>query len=274
MSHCESVDSSILDTTVESWERHFVVNARVVWLLVKAFAERLRAETTTEARGRIVALTSEHATHNLPCGASKGALDRVVVAAAVELASRDIRANVINPGPIDTGWMTPQIREALLAQTPAGWLGTPADPADLVRFNRKTHRPSLDSPVTGALRLGPAARAVGRAEMCTLLPSAIMIWPVLSWQIQNRARTAHRSSHPPIGQHQNIRSCCSPSVPNADLAWLIVRCGAVQSGVRDPVILDASYVTCAGGARLRFGLPPLLCSIGAPSDTEDAQVAA
>lgn len=106
MSHCESVDSSILDTTVESWERHFVVNARVVWLLVKAFAERLRAETTTEARGRIVALTSEHARHNLPCGASKGALDRVVVAAAVELASRDIRANVINPGPIDTGWMT------------------------------------------------------------------------------------------------------------------------------------------------------------------------
>jgi 3-oxoacyl-[acyl-carrier protein] reductase len=57
-----------------------------------------------------------------------------VVAAAVELAGRGIRANVINPDPIDTGWMTPEIREACLNQTPAGRLGTPADTADLVRF--------------------------------------------------------------------------------------------------------------------------------------------
>jgi 3-oxoacyl-[acyl-carrier protein] reductase len=45
MSHCESVDSSILDTTVDSWERHFAVNARATWLLVKAFAERVGAST-------------------------------------------------------------------------------------------------------------------------------------------------------------------------------------------------------------------------------------
>lgn len=134
MSHCESVNSSVLDTTVESWDRHFAVNARAAWLLIKAFAERLAAEATTEVRGRIVALTSDHSVHNLPYGASKGALDRVVVAAAGELASRGIRANVINPGPIDTGWMTPEIREAAVAQTPAGRLGTPADTADLVRF--------------------------------------------------------------------------------------------------------------------------------------------
>jgi 3-oxoacyl-[acyl-carrier protein] reductase len=134
MSHCESVDSSILDTTVESWDRHFQVNARASWLLIKAFAGHLPAEATTEVTGRIVALTSDHAVHNLPYGASKGALDRVVVAAAVELAGRGIRANVINPGPVDTGWMTPEIRQAGTAQTPAGRLGTPADTADLVRF--------------------------------------------------------------------------------------------------------------------------------------------
>ncbi len=134
MSHCESVDSSILDTTVDSWDRHFAVNARAAWLLIKAFAEHLPAEVTTEVRGRIVALTSDHAAHNLPYGASKGALDRVVAAAAVELADRGIRANVVNPGPIDTGWMTPEIKQMCLAQTPAGRLGTPADTADLVRF--------------------------------------------------------------------------------------------------------------------------------------------
>ena len=125
MSHCESVDSSILDTTVESWDRHFAVNARAVWLLIKAFAQHLPAGQATAATGRIVALTSDHAVRNLPYGASKGALDRIVVAAAVELAGRGIRANVINPGPIDTGWMTPEILEADVTKTPAGRLGTP-----------------------------------------------------------------------------------------------------------------------------------------------------
>ena len=52
MSHCESVDSSVLDTTVESWDRHFAVNARAVWLLIKAFAEHHPADATTQARGR------------------------------------------------------------------------------------------------------------------------------------------------------------------------------------------------------------------------------
>jgi 3-oxoacyl-[acyl-carrier protein] reductase len=134
MSHCESVNSTVLDTTIESWERHFAVNARAAWLLIRAFAEHLPVVPATAVAGRIVALTSDHSAHNLPYGASKGALDRIVVAAAVELAGRGIRANVINPGPIDTGWMSPQIRQAGIAQTPAGRLGTPADTADLVRF--------------------------------------------------------------------------------------------------------------------------------------------
>jgi len=134
MSHAESVDSAILDTTVASWDRHFAVNARAAWLLVKAFAETLPEEPTTEVTGRVVALTSDHTAHNLPYGASKGALDRTVLAAAVELGHRGLRANVINPGPIDTGWMDDQIRTWAIAQTPAGRLGTPEDTANLVRF--------------------------------------------------------------------------------------------------------------------------------------------
>jgi 3-oxoacyl-[acyl-carrier protein] reductase len=134
MAHCESVDSTILGTTLESWDRHFAVNARASWLLIKAFAERLTDTPTTDVTGRIVALTSDHTAHNLPYGASKGALDRLVVAAAVELGPRGVRANVINPGPVDTGWMTPEIREWGTAQTPAGRLGTPQDTAGLVRF--------------------------------------------------------------------------------------------------------------------------------------------
>lgn len=118
MSHCESVNSSILDTTIDSWERHFAVNARASWLLIKAFADLIPDQQTTETTGRIIALTSDHTVHNLPYGASKGALDRLVVAAAVELGGWGLRANVINPGPIDTGWMTPDIRESGYATNP------------------------------------------------------------------------------------------------------------------------------------------------------------
>jgi 3-oxoacyl-[acyl-carrier protein] reductase len=44
----------------------------------------------------------------------------------------------VNPGPIDTGWMTDGVREALLAHTPACRLGTPADTAALVSFLRSS----------------------------------------------------------------------------------------------------------------------------------------
>lgn len=133
LSHCESVDSHTLDTTVESWDRHFAVNARAAWLLIKALAAYL-PEASTDAVLRVVALTSDHYAFNLPYGASKGALDRTVQAAGIELGRRGLRANVLNPGPVDTGWMDEKIRADALAATPPGRLGTPSDIADLVRF--------------------------------------------------------------------------------------------------------------------------------------------
>jgi len=136
MSHCESVDSSILTTSVDDWDRHFAVNARATWLLIKAFANQLPKHPAPggEVRGRIVALTSDHTVHNTPYGASKGAMDRTVIAAARELADLGVRANVINPGPIDTGWMSEEIRAMGVADTPAGRLGSAEDTARLVRF--------------------------------------------------------------------------------------------------------------------------------------------
>jgi len=129
LSHAESVDSGVLDTTIESFDRHFAVNTRASWQLIAAFARQ-----ATDDGGAIVALTSDHTAFNLPYGASKGALDRIVIAAARELGPQGISANVLNPGPVDTGWMTPEIREELTAQQPTGRLGTPADVAGTVAF--------------------------------------------------------------------------------------------------------------------------------------------
>jgi 3-oxoacyl-[acyl-carrier protein] reductase len=129
--HCESVDSGLLDTTVESFDRHFAVNARATWLLVREHARRFRDPAGT---GRVIALTSDHTVGNLPYGASKGALDRITLAAARELAHLRISANAVNPGPADTGWMDDDVRAACLSRTPLGRLGTPEDTADLVEF--------------------------------------------------------------------------------------------------------------------------------------------
>ncbi|MDA1361129.1 SDR family oxidoreductase [Glycomyces luteolus] len=129
--HCESVDSGLMDTTVESFDRHFAVNARATWLLIREFGQRFRGP---HGSGRIVSLTSDHTAGNLPYGASKGAMDRIVLAAASELAERGVTANAINPGPTDTGWMTEEQKADFTRYTPLGRLGMPQDCANLVTF--------------------------------------------------------------------------------------------------------------------------------------------
>jgi 3-oxoacyl-[acyl-carrier protein] reductase len=127
-SHAESRDSGILDTTVDSFDRHMVVNARANWQLFAAFARQ------AQGGGAIVALTSDSIAWNMPYGASKGALDRIVLAAARELGHLGIRVNAVNPGPIDTGWMNDDIRAGVARRQPTGRLGTPEDVAKLIAF--------------------------------------------------------------------------------------------------------------------------------------------
>lgn len=128
LSHAHDVESGILDTSAESFDRHVAVNARASLLLIAAFARQ-----ATDG-GAIVAFTSDHTTGNLPYGASKGALDRIVISAARELGPLGISANVVNPGPIDTGWMDNGTRASLTAAHPLGRLGEPRDIAAVVSF--------------------------------------------------------------------------------------------------------------------------------------------
>ncbi|MFD0801329.1 SDR family oxidoreductase, partial [Streptomonospora algeriensis] len=122
LAHCESVDSGLLDTTLDSFDRHFAVNTRAAWLLIRHYALQFPGP---HGSGRIIALTSDHTAHNLPYGASKGALDRITLAAAAELGAQGISANALNPGPLDTGWMSPELAEHLRTATPLGRIGTP-----------------------------------------------------------------------------------------------------------------------------------------------------
>jgi 3-oxoacyl-[acyl-carrier protein] reductase len=129
--HAESVDSGLFETTPAALDRHYAVNVRATWALVREFGLRF---DSTPGRGRIVAMTSDHTVGNLPYGATKGALDRIVIAAARELAHLGVTANVINPGATDTGWMSGELIRSVTAATPLGRVGQPADAANLVGF--------------------------------------------------------------------------------------------------------------------------------------------
>lgn len=129
LSHAHDENSGVLDTTAESFDAHVAINARASLLLIAAFARQIPA-----GGGAVVALTSDHTTGNLPYGASKGALDRLVISAARELGPLGISANVLNPGPIDTGWMADGFAAELVPAHPLGRIGTPRDIAAFVSF--------------------------------------------------------------------------------------------------------------------------------------------
>ena len=116
---------------MDSFDQHFAVNTRATWLLIREFGRRFKGAS---GEGRIIAITSDHVVGNLPYGASKGAMDRIVLAAAHDFRDQGITANVINPGPTDTGWMTQDQIEEFTRQTPGGRPGLPRDCANLVSF--------------------------------------------------------------------------------------------------------------------------------------------
>jgi 3-oxoacyl-[acyl-carrier protein] reductase len=69
--------------------------------------------------------------------ASKAGVVGFTKAVARELASRNITANVVAPGYIETDMtavLNDQVREGLMAQIPLGRLGKPEDVAGVVRF--------------------------------------------------------------------------------------------------------------------------------------------
>jgi 3-oxoacyl-[acyl-carrier protein] reductase len=131
MAHCHSVDSDINTTLLESFDLHFAVNARAAWLLIREFGKRYRGG---HGQGRIISITSGHTAGNLPYGASKGAMDRIVLAAAYEFQALGVTANVISPGATDTGWMSVNLMESVRNRTPLGRVGQSQDCANLIRF--------------------------------------------------------------------------------------------------------------------------------------------
>lgn len=66
--------------------------------------------------------------------AAKAAVAGVTLTLADQLADRRIRVNAVNPGPVDTGYLTPAMRRRLRPMLPSGRLARPADVARLIAW--------------------------------------------------------------------------------------------------------------------------------------------
>jgi 3-oxoacyl-[acyl-carrier protein] reductase len=121
----ERLDAATIDA-------HYAVNMRAAMLLAVEFARRFAAPSG----GRIINLTSGQGLGPMPdelaYGATKGAIEAFTRSLAPAVAVKGITVNAVNPGPTDSGWITPELRDVLLTRFPMGRLGTPEDAARLV----------------------------------------------------------------------------------------------------------------------------------------------
>ena len=127
-----STDYSTL--TIEELDRHYRVNVLATTILSSGFAKRF----TKEVGGRIINITSGQFKGPMPgelaYATTKGAVDALTITLSAEVAALGITVNAVNPGPTDSGWMTPDIKAALEPRFPFGRAGRPQDAAKLVKF--------------------------------------------------------------------------------------------------------------------------------------------
>ncbi len=128
------------ETTLETWEDVFAVNARGTFLCCKHAIPGMAAR----GGGSIVNVASVAALVGLPrraayC-ASKGAVVSLTRALAVDHVSDGIRVNAVCPGTVDSPWVRRLVEDAgesideLRARQPLGRLGTPEEIAAAVAY--------------------------------------------------------------------------------------------------------------------------------------------
>ena len=114
-------------------DAHFAVNARAYALLMAEYTQRyLRRGARV---GRIINLSTDAAhahAGNVSYAASKHAIESYSRSAAIELGKYGITVNVVAPGPIQTGYITPQAAAEIEAQTPLRRVGQPEDVAQVI----------------------------------------------------------------------------------------------------------------------------------------------
>lgn len=132
-------DKSVVDTTVEDWDRVQAINLRGPFLLAKHGIPALEAS----GGGSIILVGSISALAGFTLAqdsytAAKSALIGLCKSLAVQFGPKHIRCNIIHPGMIDTPLQAPYLDEgakrSIAESLPARRLGLPSDIANAALF--------------------------------------------------------------------------------------------------------------------------------------------
>lgn len=116
-------------------DAHFAINARAYALMMAEYLQRYLARGATWGRIINISTDAAHAhVANVSYAASKHAIESYSRSAAVEMGRYGITVNVAAPGPIQTGYITPESEAEIAAGTPLGRVGRPEDIADVILF--------------------------------------------------------------------------------------------------------------------------------------------
>ena len=130
-------DNLLLRLGDEDWERVLDVNLSGAFYLTRRVARGMmkRREGRIVNIASVVGLTGNRGQANY--AASKAGLIGFTKSVAQELASRNVLANAVAPGFIQTEMtdaLAEDTKEAIVKNIPLGRMGTPADVAGVVRF--------------------------------------------------------------------------------------------------------------------------------------------
>jgi 3-oxoacyl-[acyl-carrier protein] reductase len=121
--------------TAAGVDAHFVVNARAYALMMAEYLQRYLKRGAPSGRIINISTDAAHAhTANVSYAASKHAIESYSRSAAAEMGKYGITVNIVAPGPIQTGYLTPQAVEEIATTTPLRRVGEPEDIADVVVF--------------------------------------------------------------------------------------------------------------------------------------------
>jgi 3-oxoacyl-[acyl-carrier protein] reductase len=121
--------------TAASCDRHFAVNTRAAALMTAEFTRRCLERE--QRWGRVINVSADcswGSPGEISYRASKYALESYSRSAAAELGPFGITVNIVSPGPVQTGYIAPEIERELIAQIPLRRVGRPEDIADVIVF--------------------------------------------------------------------------------------------------------------------------------------------
>ena len=121
--------------TAATIDAHFAINTRAYALIMTEYLERYLCRKAEWGRIINVSTDAAHAhVANISYAASKHAIESYSRSAAAEMGKYGITVNIVAPGPIQTGYITPEAEVEIVDGIPLGRVGEPKDVADVIVF--------------------------------------------------------------------------------------------------------------------------------------------